>query len=259
VAQAVGGGVAGLVDVQVDGEAVLGGQGEESVEVRVQARAGLRDEAEDAAVLGHEAGELVAGRAVVVGGHGERHALEFDPARPTLARLGEDGPGDRRLGRQGVEVGADGPRPVGVGAAERELHARRHVAGRPVRLAVATDGLQRAHEAAVGVAGARPDVALVEVGVHVHRARPDDPAGEVDPARASRSGRVVGGDARDAAVRQREVEQQEAVVVPLRRRRARRLGQAGRHAGADEGGAGRDLAKRPVVVHGRSRRWRPRA
>ncbi len=111
----------------------------------------------------------------------EADALQLDAAGPRVAQVREHRPGDGVLRRHRVEVGADCPCPVGVGAAQAELGAATHVLCRPVRLAVGGDGAERAREGAVGVGRAGPDVSLVEMRVHVdeagqhHRARHLDP------------------------------------------------------------------------------------
>ncbi len=63
---------------------------------------------------------------------------------PGLAHLGEDGPGDAGLRADRIEMGADRAGAMGEGAAEREIHAGAHVLGRPVRVAVAADVVERA-------------------------------------------------------------------------------------------------------------------
>ena len=206
VAQRPGGGVAGLVDVQVDVEPVPGREGEETVEVRVEIRPRLREQAEDAAVLGDEAGQALAvGPAVALGGR-QRDGLQLDPAGPALAQVGDDRPADPGLRRHGVDVGAERAAAVGEGAAQAELGARADVVGGPARLAVARRRLERAGEAAVGIGGARPDLALVEVGVQVDGAGPDHPALERHAAGALGGG-VVRGHGREAAVLEHEVQQ----------------------------------------------------
>jgi len=67
-----------------------------------------------------------------------------------------------------------------VGRAQREIHAPRHVLGAPARHPVGAGGVERAHEAAVGIGFARPDMALVDMGVAIDEARQHDAAGKVD-------------------------------------------------------------------------------
>ena len=79
-----------------------------------------------------------------------------------------------------IEMGAHRLGAVGVGAAQREIHAARDVVGVPARGAVLAGGIERAHEGAVGIGLARPDMALVDMGVAVDEAGQHDAAGEVD-------------------------------------------------------------------------------
>ena len=143
------------------------------------------DGAEDAAVRGDGGDDL--------GGEGRRRGtasmaksddgLQLDAAGPALAHLGEDRPGDAVLRRQRIEVGAEQRGAVGVGARRLKSMRRRDVVGRPVGVAVGRHRVERAHEGAVGIGPARPDVALVDVGVHVDEGRPDHAAVEVEPRR----------------------------------------------------------------------------
>ncbi len=100
---------------------------------------------------------------------------------------------------------------VGVSGAQREIHAALDVVRPPVHLAVDRDRFQRAGEGAVGVAAARPDMPLVDMGVHVDEARPGHAAVEVEfrQPRAP-AGRV---DALDQAVADGDVGADQAVVI----------------------------------------------
>ena len=151
---------------------------------------------EDAAGLGHDVGGPDEGafRVHRVAAD-EAGGLDVDPPFPLLAHLPEDGEADRVLGDEAVEVRADRAGAVGVGGLEAEGHAGAHVSGRPVRGAVGADGGEGTHEGAVRVRGAGPDVALVEMRVHVDEAGEDHRAGHVDLREAA---------ARDAAVRDGE-------------------------------------------------------
>ncbi len=140
----------------------------------------------------------------------ERRRLQVDPALPALARLGEDRPGDADLRAQRIDVRADRADAVMLGGAQREIHARRHVGGGPVRLAVLADILQRARESAVRIGAAWPDMALVEMGMGLDEGREEDAAVEVDHfggmARGA-AGRIDGGDgsAGDGDIDEREI------------------------------------------------------
>ena len=116
----------------------------------------------------------------------QAHALQLDAPFPALTHLLEDGPGDRFLRRNRIDVGAERGGAVRVGGAEREIHAATNVFRAPARYAIASDRLERGHERAVGVGRARPDVALVDMGVAVDegRAAPSDRRGP-DRARST--------------------------------------------------------------------------
>ena len=137
--------------------------------------------------------------------------LQVDAAGPALAHFREDRPARPVLRRRRIEVGAHQRRAVGVGGAEREIHAPRDVVGAPVLLAVVLHGIERAGECAVGIGPARPDVALVDVGMHVDEARPHHAAVEVELGQSRASpGRV---DALDRAVLDRDVGANQAIAV----------------------------------------------
>ena len=220
-------GIARLVDVQVDVQAVCFGSGQKAVEVGVELGPLLGEHAQNAIMLRHEPGQLLAvGAAIVLGGI-ECHALERDAVSPALAQLGEDGPADLGLRRHGIDMGADGAGAVREGAAERELHAVAHVIGTPGHMPVALHGLDRGREAAVKAGGPRPDMALVEMRVHVDRAGPDHAALEVDGGGVWGCWMVTvyGG---KAAVLDRDVEQKQPVGIG---RAFHACGEACRHMG----------------------------
>ena len=135
----------------------------------------------------------------------EAGGLEGDPPRPVFPQLAEDGPGDIVLRGDRIEMGADRRRSVREGAAEREIGAGAHVLHPPARLPVPGDCVERAHERAVRVGGAGPDMALVEMGVHVREGGEGDGALHVDHlAGALRHDPVLDG----------EVERDEALLPP---------------------------------------------
>ena len=77
--------------------------------------------------------------------HGkQRHRLEDDAPAPFLAQFGEDWPRNRRLWPDRIKMGPHRPRAVSKGAAQREVHARPQVAGRPVRQPILFHLVQRA-------------------------------------------------------------------------------------------------------------------
>jgi hypothetical protein len=55
-----------------------------------------------------------------------------------------------------------------------KFHAPAHIFARPVGAPVGADRRDGAARRPVGIGGARPDMALVEMGVDVDKARPDD-------------------------------------------------------------------------------------
>ena len=135
-------GRAAFVDVQIDVETVCDRDSEQSVERKLEHRSRLfaeeRNAAQNAAVADDRRREgaklrLVIDREV---DREERDGLKCDAVLPLLAHLGEDRPGDGGLLAQRIEMGADRAATVGEGATQREIHARAHVIGAPVRLAV---------------------------------------------------------------------------------------------------------------------------
>ena len=200
-AQGGDGGVARLVGVKVDRQAAFLRESEEAVEARLQVGHRIGDRAQHAAALGDQVRGADVSVVHMVDAD-EAGGLQRDAAGPFLAQLAPDRPGNLVLRRQGIEMGADGAGAVGVGRAQREVHAGAYVVGRPVRRPVRPHALQRAHERAVGVRRAAPDVALVEMGVHVgeagqrHRALHVQPVagglvGEAPVADGQREGREV--------------------------------------------------------------------
>jgi len=114
---------------------------------------------------------------------------------------------------------------VREGAAQREVHALSDILARPVGRAVGHDGVAGAEMRAVRIVRAMPDVALVDVGVHIDKARQHDAVVEVDAGQPVLHRRTDRGDARavdhDAASR-------EAVGIGHKLRRVR--DEAHRHA-----------------------------
>ncbi len=95
--------------------------------------------------LGHDiGGGGIAGRdafvAVAADQAGGLQARSGQPIRRAFRR--RRGQEISSCGGTTVEMGADRTGAVGIGTAQRELHPRAHVLGRPVRLAVAADGGQ---------------------------------------------------------------------------------------------------------------------
>ena len=128
---------------------------------------------------------------------GEADGLQLDAAAPIFAHLLEDRPGDCLPAAARCRYGCAAPwcrgrRPSAARNPCGGKHRQRS-SGRRGRFT----GGERAHEGAVGIGFARPDVALVDMGVAVDEARQHDAAGEVD---GGGDGVVVGGDGSDLAV-----------------------------------------------------------
>ncbi|WP_259955487.1 hypothetical protein [Sulfitobacter mediterraneus] len=64
-------------------------------------------------------------------------------------------------------MGADGPSAVGIGTAQRKIHAAAQILRRPVGLPIRLNGGNGPVKTAVRIGGTRPDMPLVEMGVHV--------------------------------------------------------------------------------------------
>src|ERR1700722_16265425 len=95
----------------------------------------------------------------------KRRRLDVDPAAPALSRFGQDGPTDSGLWADAVDMGANSRRPVRVGAAQAELHARDDVCGAPVGGTVLARRRDRARKIPDRVSFPSPDMPLVEMGV----------------------------------------------------------------------------------------------
>ena len=76
-------------------------------------------------------------------------------------------------------MGADRRRAMGIGAAQRKIHARPNILSRPMRGAVNLHIFQRAGECAIGIAAPRPNMALIEMGMDVDEAGEEDTAAQI--------------------------------------------------------------------------------
>ena len=164
--------------------------------------------------------------------------LEVDPAPPTCSRFGQDGPTDSRLWADAVDMGANGRRAVRIGAAQAELHARGHVGGGPIRGAVFDVRGQRAGEIPDWVPLPSPDMALVEMGVHVDEQRQDDAPGHCDFRRFAEVNDARRDDLRDCALVNENVDHRETVTVERPhgpRQRAREHARLLQHIGSGGG------------------------
>ena len=155
------------------------GKLEEEVELGLERLLHDRHQPEYPPMLGHEVGETGRRVAHEIERRDQAHRLQLDPPCPLFAHVAEDRPGDRRLRRDRIEMGADGARAVRVGSAQREVHAGGHIRGSPVGDPIGLHGLECAHERAVRVRSPGPDMPLVQMSVHVDRRRPDHPPGEL--------------------------------------------------------------------------------
>ncbi|MPL60722.1 hypothetical protein SDC9_06283 [bioreactor metagenome] len=219
-------GVAGLVDVEIGLQPAPRRMVEEHPQPPAQVGDRIGDGAKHAARAFDDRRGAAEGAALL--DHVDRHearALQRDPPGPVLAQLGEDGEGDRILRRETVEMGADPARAMRPGTAQRELHPRAHILGRPVRHPVGADGGQRALERAVGVRRARPDMALVEMRVHVDEGRKDHLAGHVHHGRVGRHRRD------DPAIRDGQVDLGQVALLSEEAGRGFQIDQTIRAAG----------------------------
>ena len=131
-------GIGAFVDVEVKLPALALREFEEDAEPLMQIRRHAGHGAKDSGPVGVEhrfdVGHVGRVRRKLDAEKGRR--LEVDPAAPTCSRFGQDRPTDPRLRADAVDMGANGRRPVRVGAAQAELHPRGDVGGAPVRRAV---------------------------------------------------------------------------------------------------------------------------
>ena len=104
---------------------------------------------------------------------------------------------------------ADRRSAVRIGTSQREVEPPVNIVMAPTLLSIRMGGIQGGDELTVGIPGARPNMALVEVGMEVDQARPNLPAVEIDAAHQG-SGR---GDAVNDAVRDRDVDDHKAFAI----------------------------------------------
>jgi hypothetical protein len=183
VAQGLDAGVHRLVDVEIGIQPARGGLGEETPQPVAQVVHRVGDHAQNAALgLATRSAVWPKGPVIVrpLVAADQAHGLKVDPVGPVGLKLPEDGPGDVVLRRDGCRDACGSPACHG----HRHSAARRPCAGAGLRRssggAVGADGGQRAHETAVGIGAARPDMALVEMGVHVDEGGKDHGAAHVD-------------------------------------------------------------------------------
>ncbi len=107
-----------------------------------------------------------------------------------------------------------------IGAAEREIEAALDIGGGPQPLPVRLHGEERAQPRAVRVLLARPDMALVEMGVDVDEGGKDQPGIEV-VARADDRRRTRWANGGDATVGDFDIDALDLAIADLAARRAR--------------------------------------
>ena len=156
-------------------------------------------------------------------------ACKRDAAFPLLAHLGEHAPRDLGLLRVAVDMRAQRAGAVREGAAQREVHALGDILARPVGRTVGHHGIARAEMRAVRILRAMPDVALVDMGVHIDEARQHDAVVEIDARQPVLHRRADRGDAR---VVDHDAARREAVGVGHELRAI--CDEAHRHARIDE-------------------------
>ena len=169
------------------------GHGEKVAQASGQILHRVGDGSEHAAAFGHQIGG--AGKRTVGVGLVQRHqigGLERDAALPVGAQFAEDRPTDPVLRRERIEMGPDGTGAVGIGAAERELRSPAHILRRPAGAAILAHRRQGAHESAVGIGCAAPDMALVQMGVHVGEGGHRHRSGHIDRRAAALDDEAVG-------------------------------------------------------------------
>ena len=201
--------------MEVEIEAVLNRGAEDHVQRRVEFGDHVADAAEQAVAMRlHRCNHIADMRRIERELDAEeRRGLDRDPPRPFRPQLRQHGPGNTDLLSQRIDMRPDGGGAMREGAAQAEIHPRADIRRRPVRLAVGHDAVERAQEAAIGVALARPDMALVEMDMAVDQARQHDAAVEIDdrpfgkPLGSSRQDRG------DPPLLHRKVDQRQPVAV----------------------------------------------
>ena len=145
-AERAGGGIGGFIDMEIEIPAFPFGQREEGVEALAQPRDHVGHGAENIRAVGVEhpldgAHVRFVEREIDVE---QRRRLQFDPAAPALAGLGDDRPADLRLRPDAVDMGPDGCGAVRVSRAKAELHPLADVSRGPVGGAIPGDRRERA-------------------------------------------------------------------------------------------------------------------
>ena len=156
-----------LVGVEIHRQFHRGGHFEEPRQDLLQPVHRVGDKAQNPVHLLHRLGDLgeFAGVGKPVAAH-QADGLKVHLAGPFFALFRQHRPGPQVLPVHAVQMRAHSRRAMGIGAFQAKLHPRADILRGPVGVIVAHRG-QRAHERAVGVGRARPDMALVQVGVHV--------------------------------------------------------------------------------------------
>src|ERR1700722_19021875 len=141
-------------------------------------------------------------------------SLQIDATAPSLACFREHWPRDRRLRPDAVDMCPDRTRSMRIGAAQGELHPRRHIWRAPVGGPVSGDGGKRGAKRSVGIGDARPDMAVVEMGVGIDEKRQSNGAAERQAGRLQSGKTGAGRDNRaDAPFVDQQIDQRKILAV----------------------------------------------
>ena len=110
------------------------------------------------------------------------------------------------LRRGTIDMRPHGGRAMRPGAAQGEIHAPLHIGRRPIGSAVLTHGHQGTQPGAIRVFLARPDMALVEMGMQIDKGRQHNAMVEINVIRPKR-GAACGTNAGDLAVGNLDIDQ----------------------------------------------------
>ena len=173
--------------MQIDVQTPIPGQREQAVQRKIKLFIGavrptlqrVGDPAQNTPMGGGKIGKLRAKVGQIAVHRRDGDALQIDPVSPVAAQVGKHGePGHRLRHRHRVQMRADRRDAVRIRAVQPELHPQRNVLWCPARPVI---NRQRKSpvQRAVRV-DARDDMALVQMGVHIHKGRPDLLPGQID-------------------------------------------------------------------------------
>ena len=169
-----GGGLGGLIDVQVNAAAQLPGQLQQGVEVRPIAPAAGEGRTQNAAQQstrgGHppRQGQALTGAPLRQRREGDQ--LELNSACPALLQLEQGLPAGLSAGTTAIDMTAQPPQAVAPGPLKGPLTALQHLLSRTALPLLEIQGQGRLHPAAV-VGELRPTEGLIEVDMGVHQWR----------------------------------------------------------------------------------------